>query len=68
MLFGARLLQKTAMLVTSAEREVEPSIANPSHALQIPLVSWVNSAVSTTQRAPHSNRMTVLDTLASDKE
>ena len=26
MLFGARLLQKTAMLVTSAEREVEPSI------------------------------------------
>ena len=26
MLFGARLLQKTAMLVTSAEREVEPSM------------------------------------------
>ena len=26
MVFGARLLQKTAMLVTSAEREVEASI------------------------------------------
>ena len=28
MLFGARLLQKTAMLVMSAEQEVEPSIVD----------------------------------------
>ena len=30
MVFGARLLQKTAMLVTSAEREVEPSMNHGS--------------------------------------
>ena len=41
MLFGARLLQKTAMLVTSAEREVEPSMKDKVTAHFLLLFSFI---------------------------